>query len=185
MKKYLLIFITVFMSSCFGSDYIESEPEIFILNYNNGNKFCEGNYSIYKKGDKVRIYKDGVWKYYSFDGKLEVIKEYDYDELKNYKKYNSLGKIESSKIIADRTTTYTKYYDNGNIKYESITEYETEIDSETDEDGTHYYETEHSYKTIKNYYRNGQLNSLQKDDGTIKFWDDKGSLVLEYDIFDY
>ena len=182
MKARILIILLIsfFLSSCFGSDYKKSEPENFRLNYINGNKYCEGTYLVYTKGEKIRKYKDGIWKFYTLDGNPDKIEEYDFDDLKSYKEFNEMGKIIVSKIISDKTTTFSRFYENGNIKFESITEFETEEDSETDEDGTHYYETEYSYKTIKTYHKNGQLKSLQNIEGITKIWDNLGNLILEY-----
>lgn len=177
---FILVLISLFLSSCFNSADKKSELEKFQLNYINGNKYCEGTYLVYTIKGKVTKYKNGIWKYYSLDGNPEKIEEYDFDNLKGFKEFNENGIINVSKIISDKTTIFSRFYENGNIKYESITEYETEKDSDSDENGTHHYETEYSYETIKTFHKNGQLKSLQNPNGTIKIWDNLGNLILEY-----
>lgn len=180
IRIFIVLFICLLFYSCFDSDYKESEPEKYVLSYLNGNKYCEGTYLVYRKGEKTRKYKNGIWKFYTLEGNPEKIEEYDFDNLISYKEFNENGKIVVSKIISDKTTIFSRFYENGNIKYESVIEYEVEEDSEIDEDGTHYYETEYSYKTIKKYYENGQLKSLENDEEITKIWDNFGNLILEF-----
>ena len=179
-KVIVISFICLLFSCCFSPNYKKSELEKYTLNYKNGNKYCEGTYLVYKKGEKTKKYKNGIWKFYTIEGNPEKIEEYDFDDLINYKEFNEKGKIIVSKIISDKTTTFSRFYENGNIKYESVTEYETDEDYEVDEDGTHYYNTEYSYKTIKTYHKNGQLKSLRNDEGITKIWDNLGNLILEF-----
>lgn len=178
--KILLAIFVIIISSCTG---IEEKPdEEILLYYNNGEKFCEGLHRVYKKRNSERKNRKGIWKFYHLNGKLETIYEYDkFGDLKSYKNYDENGNLLRSQINLEKTITYLKFYEDGNIKYESITKIETEQDEEEE------YET--YYETINEYFINGQLKSQKEtiDDelqGKASQWDINGNLVIEYEYDD-
>jgi len=178
-KVSLAVFVVI-LSSCSG---IQEKPdENVLLHYNNGEKFCEGLHRVYEKGNSERKNRKGIWKFYYLDGKPETIYEYDkFGDLKSYKNYDENGNLLISQINFENTITYLAFYEDGNIKYESITSIETEGDEEEK------YET--YYETIKEYFINGQLKSQKEtvDDelqGKANQWDINGNLVLEYEYDD-
>ena len=175
--KILLSVCLIILSSCSGIG--EKPDEEILLYYNNGEKFCEGIHRVYKKGNRERKNRKGIWKFYHLNGTPATIYEYDeFGDLKSSKYYDENGKLTSSEMNLETTEIFSVFYENGNIKYESI----TEIENYQDENETY-------YETIKEYFKNGQLKSQKERidfefQGKASEWDINGNLVIEYEYED-
>lgn len=110
-----LILVCVFSYSCSDNSF-EKKSETYILKYNNGQKYCEGNFIIYSNEKKSIRKRDGIWKYYELDGKPMRIEEYDLNDLVSYKEFNENGKVAMSQVWSPTSHNLTYYYFNGNIK---------------------------------------------------------------------
>ncbi len=165
----LLLYAFCFLLSCNSST--GGHEERYLLEYENGKKFCEGVYLVYDDGDKTKV---GQWKYYFPNGDLKSLVEYDEENFLGYKYYNEGGVLTESFSKKERLELFSEFYDNGNLK--------NEIVITIDEDGI---ETE----IQKEYYSNGQLMTLKEFEDGIqikkeKVWNKFGTLVLELDYQD-
>jgi hypothetical protein len=186
IKVIFISLICVLFHSCSDNPY-KKETEAYVLKYNNGQKYCEGNFIIYSNDEKSFKKRDGIWKFYELNGEPMRIEEYDLDELISYKEFNENGKVGISEVWTSTSHKYSKYYFNGNLKYEEITTLVSEEDFAENYDGqTQHYETETEYIIIKEYHLNGQIKLIDKrQDGSsqdkVKIYDDKGNLVLVFE----
>lgn len=179
--KILLSVCLIILSSCSGTE--EKPDEEILLYYNNGEKFCEGTHRVYKKGNRERKNRKGIWKFYHLTGKPATIYEYDnFGDLKSFKDYNENGNLLETRTYLETTYIYLQFYEDGNIESET----KIEIEEDEDEKGKSY---ETYYKTLKEYFRNGQLKSQKEfidnePNGKASQWDINGNLVIEYEYED-
>ncbi|PQJ32668.1 hypothetical protein BST92_12335 [Nonlabens arenilitoris] len=157
-----LIILCLLIYSCSDSNY-KQETQNYVLEYNTGQKYCEGNFIIYSNNEKTFRKRDGIWKFYELNGEPMRIEEYNLDDLISYKEFNENGKVGMSQIWTSTSHNYSKYYYNGNLKYEEITTLISEDEyAENYEGQTLHYETEIEHITIKEYHLNGQLKLIDK-----------------------
>lgn len=175
------ILIVVNISSCSDSELKEKPREKILLFYKNGNKFCEGEHWVYTLGSKERKFRTGIWRFYFSNGNIESIHEYDSEgELINFKKYGENGKLKESDNYSETAENLSEFYENGNLKNETITTIEIEKDENTDDEYKTY------YSAFKEYYENGQLKSYKiyiNDvlEGYARIWDSDGNLIIKYE----
>lgn len=181
-QNLLLILIPLIFLSCGYNKEVGVRP-IKIL-YKNGNVFCEGNRTVFKKSTSGLSGKEyekrtGIWKFNYPNGHLEFLEEYDKAGKRlNQKHYSKDGKLIHSIIFNDYdfTAIETRYDKDGNIEWES----NDEVIREYSESGYCYAISQN----INEYYKNGHLKRQFKAidgslEGSYKIWDEDGELVLE------
>jgi len=164
MRLALSICITFFLLACNNSS--DNHEEKYFLNYENGEKYCEGIYLVYSDGGKTKI---GQWRYYFPNGDLKSLVEYNEDYFLGYKYYDEGGILIESFSQKEGVELYSDFYENGNLKKEIVVI--------INDDGV-------ENKTEKEYYSNGELMVLKEYEDDIqinkeKIWNKFGKLVLE------
>ena len=162
MKQIIWFSIALFILISCKSE--TTKPQSITILFTNGKLFCQGNhiYSQNKK-DTVRI---GPWNFYYPDGQLEIFAEYDEDgEILSYNHYSVNGVLILSYSKKDELQMYSKFYESGNIKSETVIQ-----STNVDEDKTE------KKSFTKEYYPNGKImrESQQIDglnEGVVKIWD--------------
>jgi antitoxin component YwqK of YwqJK toxin-antitoxin module len=188
INKPVLFFsiFSLFFINCSDKPY-ETEVKMFLLEYSTGQKYCEGNYLVYSKDENSFKKRDGIWKFYDLNGQPMRIEEYDLNDRVSYKEFNENGKVGMSQVWNSTTHILSRYYFNGNLKYEEITTFVKEDEYAENYDGqSQHYETKTEYITIKEYHLNGQLKLIEKREdgytqGYVKIFDEKGNLVLKFE----
>ena len=98
MTRLIFVFVAILLIQCNKEKKVSFEQ--VVLNFNNGNLFCEGTHIISASGRKNRT---GIWKFYYPNGQLENIMEFDKrGNLMNLKKYNESGTLNYTEVNSDK-----------------------------------------------------------------------------------